>query len=761
MGDSLRASGGAAVLVLAPFARDTAVTCDFLKNAGIEASSCADIGELCEALGAAAGAVLAMEEALAGDSLTRLAAALEAQPAWSDIPVLVLVGSHHKTDSADVRRLSEAGANVTLLARPIHPVTLLSCVRSSLRARARQYRLRDALAPQEESYRPLVEMDPRATIIHLDGRVVYANPAAAALVGAPDAKALVGRPVTKWIHPDFAGVTEKRLAALAAGGAAPQRVVQRWVRADGGDVEVEADFAPLRWRDRAAARITAQEVTGRRGAEQRLAALKHVRVTLFQQDRELRYTWIHDAFVDRPSAQVIGRRDADLLPQREEAEALEAFKREVMASGRGAHRRFRLSSSDGARHFEIRAEPLRDDRGKVDGVAGAAVDITEHVELAEQLRQQPEPQAPADRRDDAFLAQLAHELRNPLAPIHNAVHVLRIQPDPPDPAHVKWATEVIGRQVRHLARLVDDLFDVGRIAHGGITLRLETVELGRVLTQAIEAVRPLTTGRKQILTYSPPVEPLQVRADVTRLMQVVGNLLNNAARYTPPRGRIALSVQREDDRALVRVKDDGIGIPPDAMQRIFEPFQQGPRPPDTAPLGLGLGLALVQHLVTLHEGSVEAYSEGPGKGSEFVVRLPLAPSVREGPPAGPQESNARRMLVVDDDRDVAQSFALLLGLMGYQVRAANDGADALKAAEAFRPHIVFVDIGLPDMDGYELARALRSTNPDPAMRLVALTGYSQEEVRQRTAAAGFDAHLLKPVGVETMERLLDSFRSRG
>lgn len=783
-GNNPGSGAGPPVLVLAPHARDTALTCEFLKNAGIDAKPCATLDELCAALSDLPGAVLVAEEALAGGSLSRLSSALSPQPPWSDLPVLVLTSARAGPQpDRQALHLMEVLGNATLITRPVHRTTLLSIVRAALRARRRQYELREHYLPEpqararlpganEEGYRRLVDTIPLATFILQDGRAVYANPAALSLVGAPDLTAVVNQPVRRWIHPDSLAAMAACIAQLAAVAEPLPPMEQKWVRLDGLPIDVEVSAARLPWGGKTAIQVGVQDITRRKAVEDALrlgesrfrAALQDAPVTVFQQDRELRYAWIYNPFYGRPPEEFIGRRDIELFPRREETEAVEAFKREVMESRIGGRRKFRLSMNAAApREFDVIAEPVANESGDVMGVIGAALDVSEYVGVQDQLRRQADQLARMDQRKNEFIAQLAHELRNPLAPIHNAVHVLKIQPDPPDPVHLKWAIEVIGRQVQHLGRLVDDLLDIARITHGEIKLRMERLELGRVLTQVIEAARPLTMARKQVVTYSPPIEPVHVRADPTRLVQIVGNLLGNAARYTPSGGHIALTARREGDEAVITVTDDGIGIAPEALPHVFEPFYQGERPPDYAQVGLGLGLALVHRLVTLHEGAVEARSGGSGKGSEFIVRLPVldqepAP-MAEIPVAQPEPGTGWRILVVDDDPDVAQSFSLLLRLMGHQVRAVNTGAAALETAPSFQPQVAFIDIGLPDMDGYDLARSLRAQSRRPGLRLIALTGYAQEQVRQRAAAAGFDAHLLKPVTADTVEQLLASFRS--
>jgi CheY-like chemotaxis protein len=368
----------------------------------------------------------------------------------------------------------------------------------------------------------------------------------------------------------------------------------------------------------------------------------------------------------------------------------------------------------------------------------------------------------ADRRKDEFLAMLAHELRNPLAPIRNAAQVLRAKGPPA--GEVQWATEVIDRQVHQLARLVDDLLDVSRITRGKIELRKERVELGAVVRGAVEATRPLVEKWGHALGVSLPSEPVYLDADPTRLAQVVSNMLNNAAKYTDHGGHIAVAVERRGAEVLIRVRDDGIGIPKDALSRIFEMFTQLPGSVERSQGGLGIGLTLVRRLVELHGGAVEALSEGAGRGSEFVVRLPLAPAPEDprqrpgdaGPPAP-----GRRILVVDDNRDAAESLGMLLGMVGHEVRVAHDGLEACAAAEEFRPDVVLLDLGLPKLSGYEVARRLREAEGGSDVLLVALTGWGQEEDRRRTREAGFDHHLTKPVELEQLRRLLAGAEAHG
>ena len=387
-------------------------------------------------------------------------------------------------------------------------------------------------------------------------------------------------------------------------------------------------------------------------------------------------------------------------------------------------------------------------------VLGLAV---ERKRLEGELRQRAEQLAEADKRKDEFLAMLAHELRNPLAPIRNAAYMLRLKN--PDDEELQFARAVIDRQLQHMTRLVDDLLDVSRISRGKVTLCKEPIELAAVVERALEISRPLIEARKHRLTVTLPPGPVFVDADLARLSQVVANLLNNAAKYTEERGRVFLTVARAGDEAILRVQDTGVGLAPDMLSSIFDLFTQAQGSVSRSEGGLGIGLSLVRSLVELHGGSVVALSEGIGRGSEFVIRLPLLKEVPRPLAAGrhPARSRkvpARRILVVDDNVDAAKSLALLLRLTGHEVRTAHDGAAALEAARAQAPDVVLLDIGLPRMDGLEVARRMREDLGLKGVVLVALTGYGQDEDRRRSEAAGFNAHLVKPIDLDLLVDLL-------
>ncbi|HYO12101.1 MAG TPA: PAS domain S-box protein [Thermoanaerobaculia bacterium] len=390
-------------------------------------------------------------------------------------------------------------------------------------------------------------------------------------------------------------------------------------------------------------------------------------------------------------------------------------------------------------------------------VMALVADIRDRRQLERELERRLEELAEADRRKDEFLAMLAHELRNPLAAISNAGLVLGERRG--EDSRSAELLGVIGRQIRHLSRLVDDLLDVSRFTHGRIVLRKAAVELAPVVAGAVETARPLLEARGHSFSVSLPDEPLWLEADATRMEQVLANLLNNAAKFTEPGGQVGLSVEREGDDVLLRVRDTGVGIPPDLLPRIFDLFVQGERSLDRAHGGLGIGLTLVRSLVERHGGTVAAASEGPGRGSEITVRLPLLPDAARDAPAAaavPPEKRREtvRVLLVEDNEDAAAALAELLRIWGHRVAVVHDGPSALQAARAEQPDVVLLDIGLPGMDGYEVARAFRELPGLEEVTLVALTGYGQDSDRLRSSLAGIDHHLVKPVDPDQLRRLI-------
>ena len=408
-----------------------------------------------------------------------------------------------------------------------------------------------------------------------------------------------------------------------------------------------------------------------------------------------------------------------------------------------------VMANDGRRKFEIEDARLLGNLAKF-------------VSTAYQVRLSLKVTQEAERRKDEFLAVLAHELRNPLAPMHNAVQYLR-HFDSGQPGQ-QQANQVLGRQLQSMTRMIDDLLDVSRISRGKLQLRKERVDVATILKHAVETCRPLMEACRHELALDVPSEAIWVEADPVRLAQAVDNLLNNAAKYTREGGRIELSAGTQGNEIVIRVLDNGIGVSPDMLARIFEPFTQVDSSLERSRGGLGIGLALVQSLVQMHHGTVEAHSAGLGQGSQFSIRLPAAPQTSEAPALPvPDERELRyerpkavRILVVDDNHDCADSLAMLLRLHGHDVHTAYDGPSALRAAAEQIPQVILQDLGMPGMSGYDVAQQLRRQSVTENTMLLALSGYGTAEAQQRSLEAGFQHHLLKPVDLSVLKRLIAS-----
>jgi PAS domain S-box-containing protein len=415
-----------------------------------------------------------------------------------------------------------------------------------------------------------------------------------------------------------------------------------------------------------------------------------------------------------------------------------------------SHARLWHAASQEYRYVEARATPLIHRDGSVREWVGACTDVTERRAAEETLKE-------ADRRKNEFLAILAHELRNPLAPIRYAASVAKRAGGTAEQR--QRANEVIERQAAHMARLVDDLLDVSRITRGAVELRKSRIELTSVIAAAIEAVRPTIDAKRHTLTVDLPKEPVRLVADPARMVQVFANLLTNAAKYTDPGGWIELRAVQDGEEVVVTVRDNGIGIAPETMPHIFTLFAQGGVTLERSEGGLGVGLALVEGLVTLHGGTIEARSEGRNQGSEFIVRLPqggqqLEETDTRRNTAHPESRDRARVLVADDNPDSADSCAALLELWGHDVQVAYTGPQALALAESFRPQVLLLDIGMPGLNGYEVAERIRAHEWGQDMTLVAITGWGQADDKRRALAVGFDHHLTKPIDPESLEPLL-------
>ncbi|MFW5924531.1 MAG: ATP-binding protein [Myxococcota bacterium] len=475
-------------------------------------------------------------------------------------------------------------------------------------------------------------------------------------------------------------------------------------------------------------------------------------------DRDLRFVEANAAYCavsGRRREDLVGRAYADVFPDAKVTSALQ----EVRETGEAAELpELRVATTRKGSTEDLwwnwSARPIRSPEGDVEGVVLSAVDVTEEV------RARAELEATA-RRKDEFLAMLAHELRNPLAAISSAVEILRssFEEGDEDPAVRERVRQTAGRQIDHMRRLLDDLLDVSRITRGAVNLKWETLRLESIVGQAIEATTPLVRSRNHQVSVRPSGDPVYVHGDPDRLVQVVSNLLSNAAKYTSPGGHIEVTTRRRGESAEVHVRDNGIGIAPDVLPHVFDTFVQADRGLDRTEGGLGIGLTVVERLVQMHGGDVEARSEGHDQGSEFIVRLPALKSAsdEESPHSACREATTegRRILVVEDNQDAADLLALLLKRRGHDVTVAGDGPTALEISARLKPDVVLLDIGLPGMDGYELARHLRRQSMQPRPRLVALSGYGGDAERERAERAGLDGFLTKPVNGEQLNEMLN------
>ena len=601
------------------------------------------------------------------------------------------------------------------------------------------------------------------------GQVSYLNPAATHLTGSGNA---LGTPLDRLFHlvsdPAREPLENPFVTVMREGGIVGHGRHALLVREDGTEVPVDGSGAPIRdaGGNISGVVLVFRDVAERRRSEDVVRASESRYRRLFEtaQDAililEAETGTILDAnpylleLLGYRREELIGRPVREIgLPQDHETAAL----RQLQEQGGVRHETLSLETRRGERiDVELVSNSYEVDQQRV--IQCNLRDITERRRAEAALQASADQLAEADRRKDEFLAMLAHELRNPLAPIRNSLAILQFN-GKVDP-ELQWTWDVVERQLRQLTRLVDDLLDVSRITRGKVQLQKETVDIADIMNRAAEEARPFIDARGLELTVTLPSPPLRLEADSMRLTQVLNNLLNNAAKYTEAGGQIALMAERQDDHAVLRVRDTGVGIAADFLPHVFELFSQQDRSLARSHGGLGVGLTLVRNLVEMHDGRVEAFSGGPGRGSEFVVRLPLPAQAvlpsRPGPPASepPGAESGRRILIVDDSVDAAETLAVLLRRFGHEVSIAHEGPGGLEAARREAPEVALLDIGLPGMDGLEVARRIRLDSRLAHVFLIALTGYGRNEDHRRSEAAGFDAHLVKPVDLERLLNLL-------
>ena len=479
-----------------------------------------------------------------------------------------------------------------------------------------------------------------------------------------------------------------------------------------------------------------------RALAERAALLESITDAFYALDRECRFTYLNQRALDHfgeTRQSLLGEVIWDVFPLTRATVFQQEYERALREQRSVSFETISLISN---RWIEVRAYPTQQ------GLAVYFRDVSDRKLAEQQLRE-------ANQRKSEFLAILAHELRNPLAPLRNGLHLLKLRSDA-DPT-VSHTVSMMDRQMTHLVRLVDDLLDVSRITSGKLELRPRKILLTEVLGHAVESARVLIESNRHELTVTYRAENLLVDGDPDRLTQVFSNLLLNAAKYTEAGGQISLSLDHEKYEAIITVQDNGVGIPPQALDQVFDMFTQVRSAEAQGAEGLGIGLSLVRTLVQMHSGTVCAFSEGPGQGARFTVRLPIAEGSVMAPVTPPPpavRNRGQRVLVVDDNTDAAASLALLLNMEEYEVRTAADGEEAIEQARIFAPHIIFMDLAMPRLDGLEAARRIRALPQGEEIRIIALTGWGQEADRQRTRAAGMDHHLVKPVSLDALQSVL-------
>ena len=612
-------------------------------------------------------------------------------------------------------------------------------------------------------------------VVQMDtqGCITLANERYCDMLGRTEAE-LIGMSVADVTAPDSLEASLEAIAALAEGG--PGFAMDKhYLRKDGTLMPATSSVNALRGPGGEFQGLVAivLDTTECRQAAQKLRASEERYRTLFESmdqgfailemifdddGQALDYRFLEmNAMFERHTGLVdaTGRTARELLP------ALDRFWFDTYGrvARTGETVRFEKEAPAMGRWFDVYATPIGEPGSHK--VALLFTDITARKQADEQLRRLAADLSEADRRKTEFLATLAHELRNPLAPIRSGLGVMRLTGH--NVATVSKVREMMERQVGHMVRLIDDLLDIARISGGKLELMRERADLKTLLASAVETSLPLVEAGQHRLELDVPDDPLMIDADVTRIAQVVANLLNNAAKYTPSGGRIALSLRQDGATAVIAVSDTGVGIPADSLTSIFDMFKQVERHMERAQGGLGIGLSLVRRLVEMHGGSVTAASAGAGRGSTFEVRLPLAsadlPRTGPGKPhdgAAAGQPGGIRVLVVDDNVDAALTLSMILEVSGHTTRVAHDGIAALAAAKAFLPQVAFLDIGMPGMNGYETASALRRTPGLEGMLLVALTGWGTESDRLRSSEAGFDHHLTKPAQLQAVQGLIAS-----
>ncbi|MFN3652254.1 MAG: ATP-binding protein [Armatimonadota bacterium] len=777
-----------------------------------------DLERLSASLDAGVAAVLLTGAWDRSPGAERFQAWVERQPAWSELPILVVVSGDDRTRSSRAwRRLG----NVTLLEPPLRDSTLSTAVQAALRSRRRQYQIREHLREREAAAAALRESEERLRFSLEAGNLGFwqhdlqtdqllCSERCKAHFGRPPHEPLSHEEILSIVHPDDrerARLTIGRAVSAGESYVLEYRVVWRdgsvhWLMVRGrasyddagqpvSTFGVTLDVTQRMEAERRQAQQAERLRLLSESAGRLLAAESRddLVAELFSRVREslgLDLYLYHAADADRGTLRL---GSCAGVPEGVASRLREPSLGEGSSRGESGTRApltraevetaavawAGLLSEAGVRAFTC--QPLlvgdrllgtlafgaRDQSEFSDEQIAFLRTVCDYVAIAMERVRVEESLRESSRRKDEFVAMLAHELRNPLAPVTNALEIMRARPGRETGER---ARKVIDRQIRHMTRLIDDLLDISRVNTGKITLRRERLDLSEALRQAVEGVRGLVAQAGHTLEMTLPGQPVWVEVDPVRLEQLVSNLLSNSAKYTESGGRIEVTLSSEGSSARISVRDTGIGIGPELLPRVFDLFTQGERGLDRSQGGLGLGLALVSSIARLHGGEVEARSAGHGQGSEFVVTLPLAPAAApESLPAPVTELPSRRrpplavppacrLLVVDDNRDSAETLAELAQLWGFEIDTAYDGVSALHRASAWLPELILLDIGMPGLSGYEVARQLRQDARFSNATLIAVSGYGQSEDLERSRAAGFDHHVVKPVDPGKLERLL-------
>ena len=714
-------------------------------------------------------AVILLDIRLGGMDGFEVAQSIRSQERSRHTPIIFITA--YESEDFSPAQAYTLGA-VDYLVKPLVPAILRAKVDVFVKLYQRTEQVRQLQRHESENealrrFRAIIEHGWDAhVLIGPDGVIRYISPSTTRILGYTPEE-FVGHNIFEFMHPEDMERTQRFFAQLLADPDQSISATFRYRHKDGSWRWLEGTGTNLLAEPSVQAIVgNYRDISERREAEQVRAELAAIVessedaiygedlqgiITSWNKGAERLYGYVAEEIIGKPVCLLHPAEQPDELPN-----VLERLRRGERIE---PYETVRVHKDGSRVVVSLSVSPIKDSEGNVVGAAKIARDIGPQKRLEEELRQRADALTEAGRQKDQFLAMLAHELRNPLAPLLTGLHLLR-QPQAPSETRER-TREMMERQLRHLSRLVDDLLDVSRIVRGKVQLCKERLDLGQLARTAAEDRRPSLERSGLTLVFETPEKAAWVTGDATRLTQILNNLLDNAVKFADGGRKVAVRVLADEEhrQAILSVRDDGIGIEAELLSRLFTPFAQADRSLDRSRGGLGLGLALVKGLAELHGGSVAALSEGAGRGAEFLVRLPLErepPALSELPAAPPSRGKRRRIVVIEDSRDAADSLRILLQLLGHDVRVAYTGPAGVEAVKEWRPDIVLCDIGLPGLDGYGVARQLRLNPTTACVRLLALTGYGHDEDRRRSREAGFDHHLVKPADPGELQRLLEA-----